>query len=438
MATNAATRNDKWPVLLATGIGNIVEWYDFVIFGTLATFLAHNFFPNESQYVGILSTFAAFGVAFLFRPLGGILFGHIGDRAGRKVALGAVIIMTSVATCLIGFIPSYETIGLWAPIILVLLRCIQGLGAGGEMSGTASYLIEYASPHKRGLYASSVGCTVMLGILVGLVISTAISAVASDYFMTNYGWRILFWIAGPFGLIGVYIRVKLDETSNFEENKKNNVIMKNPLATVFKKHKRSAFASVIFTVGHAAGFYFLMSFMINYLIATINMPRTEALLTNMVAVASVACIALACGYFSDRYGRRPLALGAFGAYLVLIGPAFLLINTGNFTWILVGQLLLSVPAGMTSGLVTILQVELFPSTVRYSGAGATYNIGQVLGGAFTPLIATWLVAASGEITAFVYLYLVIITCVIATFLLLRETRPMHVTHPQIGALREEL
>ena len=288
-------------------IGNTVEWFDFAIYGFLATYIADKFFPPGDETAALLNTFAIFAAAFFMRPLGGFFFGPLGDRIGRQRVLALVILLMSASTFAIGLVPSYDTIGVLAPLLLLFLRCLQGFSAGGEYGSGACFLAEYASDKHRGFVVSFLVWSVVVGFLLGSMTVTGLETVLSESAMDSYGWRIPFLIAGVLGAVGLYIRLRLGDTPEFEALRDEGEVASSPLKEAVTTSWRPILQIVGLVVIHNVGFYIVFTFLPSYFTKTLGFTKTDAFVS--ITVASLVAMVLIppLGALSDRIGRKPSA-----------------------------------------------------------------------------------------------------------------------------------
>jgi MHS family proline/betaine transporter-like MFS transporter len=407
-------------------IGNTVEWFDFAIYGFLATYIAEKFFPSGDETAALLNTFAIFAAAFFMRPLGGFFFGPLGDRIGRQKVLALVILLMSGSTFAIGLVPSYDTIGVFAPLLLLFLRCLQGFSAGGEYGSGACFLAEYASDKHRGFVVSFLVWSVVVGFLLGSLTVTGLETVLSEGAMDSYGWRIPFLIAGVLGAVGLYIRLRLGDTPEFEALRDEGEVASSPLKEAVTTSWRPILQIAGLVVIHNVGFYIVFTFLPSYFTKTLGFTKTDAFVS--ITVASLVALILIppLGALSDRIGRKPLLIAGSLAFAVFAYPLFLMMNTG------------SLPAAIAAhaGLAAIESVfvcaslaagaELFATRVRSSGYSIGYNVSVALFGGTAPYVATWLVARTGNDLAPAYYVIVAALVTLITVLTMRETarRPL--------------
>lgn len=406
----------------ATGTGNFMEWFDFAVYGFVATSIGRVFFPTESPTISLLSALAVFGVAFFFRPLGGLILGWVGDRFGRRPALATTILVMGVATTLIAVLPTYATIGVAAPILLVILRCVQGLSAGGEWTSSSAFLVEQAPQHRRGLFASVITTTAALGGLGGGVLGLILSLSMSSEALDAWGWRIPFLVAAPLTAVGLYLRLKLDETPAFQQLRREQRVSKAPLRRATTKNWTQiglvlAAASVM-----GLGYYYLVTFAVNFLSESAGFSRTGAFVLTAIGLAIYASICPFAGLLSDRFGRRPIMLAGCVGFVVLGIPAFALMGQGVVALALIGLILLGLCEALANVTTVVTLVELFPPSTRVSGSAIGYNLGLAFIAGPGPFIAAALVAATGlSISPAFYLCAVALVASIVLFRYLPET-----------------
>ena len=398
---------------VAVGIGNFMEWFDFAIYGFFAVLIGQTFFPaNADPIVALLSSLSVFAIGFLMRPLGAFVLGPIGDKYGRRIALVLSVVLMGSATFLMGLLPSYATVGVLAPILLVLLRCVQGLAAGGEWSGSAAYLVESAPHNRRGLYASLISGTAALAFIVGSFVALWINSAFDVDAVASWGWRIPFLLALPMALVGLYIRMKLGDTPVFEALKESNQISESPLRQT-GKDKKNLFAVLLtfaFSSVSGLGIYYLATYMNNHFTNALGFERVPALLLSGVGLFVYMLMCPIAGLISDRFGRRiPNIIGTAG-FVLLSLPAFILFETGNPILVIVGVVVIGACQALCSVTNVVLLVELFPAATRSSGSALGYNLGLAIIAGPGPLIATALVAASGSTLAPSW-YLVVVALV---------------------------
>ena len=414
-------QSDIRRAVAGASIGNAVEWFDFAFYGFLATFIAGQFFPAGDETAALLNTFAIFAAAFFMRPLGGFVFGPLGDRIGRQRVLALVILLMSAATLGIGLLPTYGAIGVLAPLLLLVLRCLQGFSAGGEYGGGAVYLAEFATDERRGVTVTFMVWSGVLGFLLGSITVTLLQAVLSTAAMESYGWRIPFLIAGPLGLVGLYIRLRLSDTPQFAELSKSHQTAESPLREAVSTAWRSILQVIGLMIVFNIGYYVVFAFLPSYFIKTLQFSATDAFLSITLACLVALVLILPLAMLSDRIGRRPLLIGGAVAFAVLGYPLFLLLNTGSLAAAIAAHCVLAAIESVYVSTAVSAAVELFATRVRFSGFSIGYNVCVAVFGGTTPYIVTWLTATTGDAIAPAY-YLVIAAMVsLGVVLTLRES-----------------
>ncbi|WP_434771538.1 MFS transporter [Pseudomonas entomophila] len=419
-------------VIAAAAVGNFVEWFDFAVYGFLATLIASQFFASGDASVALLKTFAVFAVAFALRPLGGIVFGALGDRLGRKRILSLTILLMAGSTTLIGLLPTYASIGILAPILLTLARCIQGFSAGGEYAGACAYLMEHAPRERRAFYGSFVPVSTFSAFACAAVLAYGLEASLSSEAMASWGWRIPFLIAAPLGIVGLYLRWRMEETPAFREAmSEGKVAEHSPLKDTLRHHGRAMRNLGAFISLTALSFYMFTTYFSTYLQLVGHLTRAQSLLVSTVALLFAALACPLAGAFSDRVGRRK-TIGFTCLWVMLcVFPAYWLASSGSVAAAIVGVVLLAIGA-LLSGVVTAaLLSETFPTRTRYTASAITYNVAYTLFGGTAPLVATWLISATGSSLAPAFYLVVIALVAMAGGLGLPETSRISL-HDEIG------
>lgn len=402
-------------------IGNTVEWYDFAIYSTLATYIADQFFPSGDETAALLSTFAVFAAAFFMRPLGGFFFGPLGDRIGRQRVLALVILLMSGSTFLIGLVPSYESIGVAAPLLLLLLRCVQGFSAGGEYGSGACYLAEFAPDRHRGFVVSFLVWSVVVGFLLGSLTVTGLETLLSESAMNSYGWRIPFLIAGVLGVVGLYIRLRLGDTPEFETLREEGEVSESPLKEALKSSWRPILQIAGLVVIHNVGFYIVFTYLPTYFTKTLEFTKTNAFVSIIIASTVAIILIPPLGALSDRIGRKPLLIAGAVGFAIFAYPLFMLLNTGSLAAAIAAHAGLAAIESVFVSASLAAGAELFATRVRSSGYSIGYNVSVAIFGGTAPYVATWLVARTGNELppAFYVIAAAIIT--LATIMTMRET-----------------
>lgn len=425
----------------AAALGNAMEWFDFGVYGYLAVTLGHVFFPSTNPTAQLIATFATFTVAFLVRPLGGLVFGPLGDRYGRQKVLAATMILMALGTFSIGLIPSYERIGIWAPILLLVARLVQGFSTGGEYGGAATFIAEYSTDRNRGFMSSWLEFGTLAGYIAGAATVTALHVALSDTQMRDWGWRVPFLIAGPLGLLGLYMRMKLEETPAFQayaEQAEKREHDAPGLGALFRIHWPQLLKCVGLVLVFNVTDYMLLTYMPSYLSVTMGYAESKGLLLIIIVMLVMMPLNVVGGVFSDRLGRRPMVIGACIALLVLAVPCLLLIGTGNDWLIFLGLMLLGVAlVCFTSSMPSTLPA-LFYTPVRYSALSIAFNVSVSLFGGTTPLVTAWLVERTGDPLVPAYYLMGAAVVGIATMVFVRETAglPLRGSPPAVASEAE--
>lgn len=418
--------------ITAAGIGNFVEWFDFVLYAQFAAIIAIHFFPSDNPTTGLLATFAVFALGFLARPIGGVIFGHYGDKHGRKKALSAAVLLMSIATLAIGLTPTYESIGLMAPILLVVWRVCQGLSAGGEYAGSSSFVIEFAPKGKKALYGSINPIATALGIIGGALVGLIMTQLLDPEVINSWGWRVPFMIAGPLGIVGLYLRNKVEETPEFQAIQTQVKEEKHaPLVEAFKASKMNMLTLFGWASLNGLGFYMLTGYTITFMTNTAQMARPQALSVYIIALILFSFACYFAGKLIDRIGIPKVALVSAIVMSLLIVPAFQLLSTGDLTTSLIGLSIFGIVMGFICTITPLLMVELFPAHIRYSASALSYNLAYGLLGGTAPYIATYLIAETGNNLAPAY-YVAIVTVIgllltINGFRFNKKTQPLNET-----------
>ncbi|MFE7423153.1 MFS transporter [Rhodococcus sp. NPDC057529] len=383
-------------VLAGGSVGQFIEFYDFALYGLSAVVFAELFFPGSSTASGLLSTFATFGVAFLARPIGGLFFGALGDRMGRRPVLYITLLSIGLATTLMGLLPTYGAIGAFAPALLVLCRLIQGFSAGGESVGAPAFVFEHAPVERRGMWLNiTLAATALPSVLGGTLILVLSQTLSAEQFM-SWGWRIPFLLALPLALVGLWIRTQTEESAAFKEVlAKQEEAELTPIRDTLR-HNKLRIGQVIVVMGLSAmGFYFVSGYFVAYVQTAGELSREQSLLANAVALVAFALVLPLTGIISDRVGRKPMLVAGSAALAVAAIPCFLLVTSGSLAHAIVGQLVFVLALCVYGGGCYTFFVEIFSTRTRFTSAAISYNGAYALFGGTAPLVGTLLVSSTG-------------------------------------------
>ncbi|WP_240641084.1 MFS transporter [Nocardioides ferulae] len=384
-------------------IGNFVEWFDYAAYGYLATVIARVFFPDSDATTALLATFGVFALSFVVRPIGGIFWGHVGDRHGRRAALSVSILIMTFASFSIALIPSHATIGLLAPALLLVARLAQGFSASGEYAGASAFLAEYAPEGQRGRYTSIVPASTATGLLFGSLSAALLHGLLDDPALESWGWRLPFLLAAPLGLIGRYIRLHLEDTPRFCEMQARReqapADEHAPIRLLLTEHRRAVVIAFGVTSLNAVAFYLLLSYLPTYLTTELDVSETEAFTSSTIALAAYIAAIFGMGRLSDALGRRTMLVAASVLFLLASVPLFVLAGQVGIVALIGIQVVFGVMLTMNDGTLPVFLSEIFPTSVRYSGFAFSFNSANALFGGTAPLVATWLISVTGSVLA---------------------------------------
>ncbi|WP_063857533.1 MFS transporter, partial [Enterobacter hormaechei] len=391
-STTTVLRKNK-KVLIASLTGSSIEWFDYFLYGTAAALVFNKiFFPMVDPVIGLILSYLSFSLTFFIRPIGGVLFAHIGDRIGRKKTLVLTLSLMGGATVMIGLLPTYDMIGMWAPALLILMRIIQGMGIGGEWGGALLLAYEYAPEKRKGFFGSIPQAGVTIGMLMATFIVSLMTLFSEEDFL-SWGWRIPFLLSSVLVILGLWIRKDIDETPDFQKVKKSGQVAKAPLRDTIKHHWREVLIAAGLKVVETAPFYIFSTFVVSYATTTLTYQKSQALeAVTLGALVATIMIPL-MGLLSDRVGRqRMYAVSVFVLGLFIV-PWFMLLNTGT-TWgiVLATVIAFGVMWAPVTAVLGTLCSEIFSANVRYTGITLGYQLGAALAGGTAPLIATGLLA----------------------------------------------
>jgi metabolite-proton symporter len=399
---------------MASAVGSALEWYDFFIYGTAAALVfGEIFFPKSDPTIGTLLAFATFGVGFVARPFGGLVFGHLGDRIGRKPVLVITLIMVGAGTFLIGLLPTYNSIGVWAPIVLVVLRLVQGFGAGAEYGGAVIMAVEHAPPGKRGLFGSFAPLGVTVGLLLANGVFALFAALPHEEFV-SWGWRVPFLLSIVLVVVGFYIRYRVSETPVFSEIAAKNAAARSPVIEAVKRHPREFLVVIGARLAENGLGYLFPVFALNYMTQQLHLPKTMVLEGNMLAYTVQLLTIPLFSALSDRVGRRPVYMGGALFSAAFAFPFFMLVGTQSQPLIYFALILgISVGVAAMFGPQAAYFAELFGARLRYSGFAFARELGSILAGGPAPFIATALLLYAGGQPWLVAGYFVLLSLITA-------------------------
>jgi len=419
--TGAVTRQSSRQAVSAAVIGNVLEWYDFAVYGFMAGIIGKNFFPSGDEVSQLLAAFAVFGVGFLARPLGGIVIGRIGDTSGRKTALVLTIMLMAAGTVLIGITPTYATVGVAGPFLILLARLMQGFSAGGEWGGSTAFIVEWADEGERGFLGSFQQCSVSAGLLLGSGVAALITTLLDPATMEAWGWRVPFLLGALIGPVGMYMRRNIDETPAYER------AMRLPAPT--PRHDDVApfwlaARAFGFTVLWTVAFYIFLNYMPTFLKTYAKLSSAEALWSNTIGLLVLVIAIPLMGRLSDRVGRKPLLLACCVCFIVLPYPVFALyLSAPPLGTIIAIQIVFGAIIAMFSGAGPAAIAEIFPTRSRSTWMTTGYALSVAIFGGFAPYIATWLIATTGSPISPVYY--VVAAAVVSTIVIARLKETAH-------------
>ncbi|HKK08950.1 MAG TPA: MFS transporter [Gemmatimonadota bacterium] len=402
--------------MAAAVVGNVLEWYDFAVYAYLATIIAGEFFPGGEGLTPLLQVFAAFGLGFVVRPIGGLVIGRMGDVKGRKAALLLTLFLMAVGTTGIGLIPGAATIGVWAPVLLVTLRLTQGFSAGGEWAGSTAFIVEWAPEDRRGFYGSFQQAAVAGGLLLGSGVAALCSTLLTDAQMATWGWRIPFLLGALLAPVGLYIRRHVGETPAFLEAEPVE------LGADLGRNVRLAGKAFGFTILWTVSYYMMLTFMPTFTARFAGLSQTQALWSNTIGLVVMVAAVPFLGLLSDRAGRKPLLLVACGAFVLLPLPLFrIMVGGASFAAVVGIQVAFGLMIALFSGPGPAAISEIFSTGSRSTWMSAGYTLSVTIFGGFAPYVATQLISTTGSPIAPAYYLIgaaIVSTVVIAS---LRET-----------------
>jgi MHS family proline/betaine transporter-like MFS transporter len=411
----------KRRIVFVSMLGNALEWYDYSLYGHFAVIISKLFFPSDNQLVSLISTFAVFACGFLARPLGGIVFGYIGDKYGRRISLASAILMMAVPTALIGLLPGYEVMGIAAPISLVIIRLLQGLSMGGAFSGAMIFTVEHARLGSRGFVGSTSVCSLGIGFLLGSSVASICSFLMSDEAFLSWGWRMPFIFSIFFSFVAFYINSHTTESEIYTNHKASGESVDKPVAEAFKNYKLSMLMGFGVYLTITVPFYTYSVFVNNFIANILHQGLDHGLIVNISGMATLAIIAPIAAYISDKIGRKPVLISACVGMLLFTYPYFKLLSTGDIVLQILAQITFAFIHALYFGPVPAVLVELFPTKVRYTSMSISYNLSVALFGGMLPMVAIWLIYITGNNLAVSYYIIAVLLCSLVTLIFMPET-----------------
>ncbi len=402
-------------VVIAGMIGNGLEWYDYALYGQMALTLSRLFFPEGDATVKLLLTYGVFAVGFIARPLGALLFGYIGDKYGRRTSLVISILMMAIPTGCIGLLPTYKQVGLLAPALLTLMRVLQGLSLAGVFSGSMAFVVEHAPAHKRGIIGVTSIISLILGFLLGSFVATVFAYLFSPADFESWGWRIPFILGIFVGMTGLYIRSHCEESPVYEEAKRGGHLSERPVRDAFVQYPKEMFQAFGFYITVTMPFYLVSIYLISFVEKELHRTAREALTLNVMVMLIMLCVQPFTAILSDHIGRKRVQ--TIGSALVFCAayPAFLLMDQAGMPSVAAGSAILALVVGFYIASIPALLVELFPTSIRYSGMSISYNLCAALFGGTAPMVCTWLVKQTESHLSIAWY---VMACAIISFLTL--------------------
>lgn len=419
---NATPPQSTVKVIKGAVLGTIVEYYDFSIYGYMATLLSIQFFVSDDPNAALLGTFSAFAVAFFLRIPGGIFFGHIGDKYGRKTALTWTLLLMAASTMLIGLLPTYATLGLWATALLILCRCIQGFSAGGELGGANIFVSEHAPLRWRGLQTSIVMSGAYIGSMVASFAALAISRFFSEDQVTEWAWRLPFLLSALIGVVGLYIRNNLHDSPEFQALKEESETKKLPIKSLIQSSWKNLILMVMLYGISAGGYYIASVYVATHLQKYAGYSPTVAFVSTSIALTMGVITLPIAGYAADRFGRRPVLITGSLAGAILVVPMFMLMQSGSVVLAVLAQSVCFICVSIFNGALFVTFSELLGTAVRYSGVALVTNIANSAMGGTAPLIATFLVNSTNNPISPSWYYLATALLSLVAAVLIKETR----------------
>ncbi len=405
-------------------VGNILEWFDYGIYGYFAVAISANFFPANDPTVSLILSFMVFGLGFVARPVGGFLFGHFGDKIGRKNTLSITVILMGVSTFIMGVLPTYAQIGIIAPIILTIVRLLQGISAGGEWGSAVSFLGEYAKPNRRAFIVSFSQVGSAAGLLLGSLTGLFLSSIFTEEALNSWAWRPAFILGILIAAFGLFIRRSVEETPVFQETKESAQHKEKPLVEIFKEHKLRMITVFLLISGALVTYWLILSFMPTYISSFLKLPLSSGFsLTAITLIVYMVALPIT-GLLADKFGRKPIMLIGSGGILIFSYPLFnILAHTTSYASMALVVSLLAIIFAFFQGPNTVAMSELFPANVRVSGFSVPYQLASAVFAGTAMMAATWLIDKTGNVMMVpIYMCATMVITLLATIFLYKETK----------------
>jgi MHS family proline/betaine transporter-like MFS transporter len=383
-------------VVTSTMLGNGLEWYDYALYGTFTALISKHFFPKDDENVALIATFGIFAIGFLMRPLGAMLFGYIGDKYGRKNALSLSILLMAIPTACIGLLPTYNMIGIWAPILLTLIRLVQGVAIGGEFSGSIVYLVEHAKATNKNRVGSLSVLSMLMGLFLGTMISAVLAKVMSAEEFDTYGWRIPFILGFFIGIIGLYIRTKLQESPIFITAQESGHISESPIKETLRRNYKEVLLGIGLYMAVTIPFYIQTVFMPSFMMKFMNFSSADSLEIYLIVLCIMMIIAPISSTLCDTHDRERLMKIVGLSYIVFALPYIYLIDYKTFTFALISQIVFAIIVAFYISPIPTLVTEVFPARTRYTGMALASNLAAAVFGGTTPMLLTTLITKTNS------------------------------------------
>lgn len=426
MTQAAMTRTKMHPggfrAVVAGTIGNAVEWIDWSIYGLSATWIAANFFPSGDPTVALLQSYALFAIGFLIRPVGAMILGPLGDKKGRNKILAFSIVLMAAGTGLIGAVPSFDQIGYLAPVLVLALRLIQGLAAGGEWGAATAFLYEFAPPDKKAFYGSFRPMSTGLGFAFGSVVMAITATFFSPEALDAWAWRIPFFVAFLLGGVGLYIRWQIDETPDFKKAQENNTISQKPLSDMMTMSRKAAVVMFLLVMMWNVVYYIVFTYMPVYLKTTLHVSTAVAMQTNSIVTLCYSFSIPFFGWLCDRYSKKRFMALSCSAFIILGIPAYMLLDASSYGNLLLIQGAMGLFMAVFSGPATAVFAELFPTNVRNTAISVTYTLNVSIFGGTAPMVCVWLISLTESPIAPAYYMALSAAMSLLAVLMIREDK----------------